>query len=677
MPRARYVDDGILGDVVTFQELYLFRLHTNYLLGGVLIHAVGCTLSVVMFLMLYSIASHRLRRSPITIMMAAAITCAALGASTSVAVIWLRMGTSEDEDRHSAIFMTRLSVVTYIATAFAVLLTDSTLIPRILLWFPREDPTAYRRGLTFVAFPLFLKVPRIAFTLLGAYMVYHYGDCPPLILILEPYGFLLAFIDEGYATLILCHKLIRVGWKPHRKGANEHLDSMVTVVRRTVFLSVASFAIPSVLTMIAFVLQEVGTPVVRFKMWCVSLHMYLLIVGASFTCLWPMIKADRIKAVRNVDASRKQVCHFDVDMDHDLNYAVASRLHAIGVSTRQDRRKATESGLATTLALGVDRNKEPSKKLAVVTTLSSHRNIHNRSGCRSEQVGDSPSSCAGARPLDHASSLSDLGRVTIRRSHSPRVPREDYFSFPGPEDNDLEAVRPPVKHRSSWHRMLPRHLGLSSPSEEPGSHSPTPAPESDVPSTPYSANSEKAALTFADHSGGHITLPQHVLNRQTVTEVPTAVAEACEVLYEKLAAQLNDSAHADYLPEDLADAERLSRMDRNSSRAGHQRRSRDREEAAPFSSWVEGDRRYLDAYGSLVGSCVNSDADHTRRGGDISGGGSRRRASRNNTGSARQRIYSHEVDGRRLSSRGKVPSSQTDGSIGHITFETETQVSLS
>lgn len=76
---------------------------------------------------------------------------------------------------------------------------------------------------------------------LGAHMVYHLDGASPIVISLEPYCFFLAFIDEAYATLILCYKLVGVGWKRHRRGKNQHLDNMVKVVRRTVFLSVASF----------------------------------------------------------------------------------------------------------------------------------------------------------------------------------------------------------------------------------------------------------------------------------------------------------------------------------------------------------------------------------------------------------------------------------------------------
>lgn len=112
----RYLNDGILSDVVTLQQLYQFRASTGCLLGGVLIHATGSTLSVTLFLVLFSIASHRLRASLITVFMAVAILCAVLSAGCSVAVIWLRMGIELDA-RPDLAYMKKLSVVTYVTTA--------------------------------------------------------------------------------------------------------------------------------------------------------------------------------------------------------------------------------------------------------------------------------------------------------------------------------------------------------------------------------------------------------------------------------------------------------------------------------------------------------------------------------------------------------------------------------
>lgn len=59
------------------------------------------------------------------------------------------------------------TILTLLQSVFAVacLLTDTTLIPRILLWFPREDPSTYRRGLMLVALPIAIKVLRVAFTM--------------------------------------------------------------------------------------------------------------------------------------------------------------------------------------------------------------------------------------------------------------------------------------------------------------------------------------------------------------------------------------------------------------------------------------------------------------------------------------------------------------------------------
>lgn len=189
----------------------------------------------------------------------------------------------------------------------------------------------------------------------GAHLVYHFEDCDPIFFKLEPYSFLLAFLDEGYATILLCYKLVGVGWKMHRKGKNEHLDNMVEVVRRTVFLSIAAFvsipgvrasttsamlttaipcrshtlllfaqAIPSILTVTSFVLHMSDRLNMRWRMWLVAAHMYTLIIGASFACLWPAIKSDRIKTIRNgLPMSRKLIFQFDADLDRDLHYGVS------------------------------------------------------------------------------------------------------------------------------------------------------------------------------------------------------------------------------------------------------------------------------------------------------------------------------------------------------------------
>lgn len=45
----------------------------------------------------------------------------------------------------------------------ACVLTDATMIPRILLWFSNEDPVARRTGLALIVLPVLLKIVRAAF----------------------------------------------------------------------------------------------------------------------------------------------------------------------------------------------------------------------------------------------------------------------------------------------------------------------------------------------------------------------------------------------------------------------------------------------------------------------------------------------------------------------------------
>lgn len=110
--RGSYNDTSTLSEVATLTQLESFHRRSTYLITGVIVNTLGCTVTIMLFLMLFGIASRRVRTSAITVLTGAAISCATLGASCAIARVWLRL---DLEHTPSELLLKQLGAVIYSA----------------------------------------------------------------------------------------------------------------------------------------------------------------------------------------------------------------------------------------------------------------------------------------------------------------------------------------------------------------------------------------------------------------------------------------------------------------------------------------------------------------------------------------------------------------------------------
>lgn len=426
-------------------------------------------------------------------------------------------------------------------------------------------------------------------------------------------------------------------------------------------------------------------PYARFKMWCVTLHMYCLIAGASFTCLWPVIKADKIKEKRNGEPeSRKLVCSFDADMDRDLNDGLSLPLNARGASAGEERKKHA------------DRNPFPSNndcKLKIRKSVNLMTSSLSPQGVSRIQK-DSPLSASSVFTEFRSQSLdARLRQSRLEVAHSFHG---DYFNFQDPACKDMEAAKQSAKRHFSWNR--PGSIRCAN------SISNSPGEDGFPSSSSLSGPADLGPFGRISRPRLRLTPPQQARTKSLVTDAPAPIPEVCEILYERLAASaaVNGSGSGRLLSSHCSapDVQQRHRCHSTASiisgEARHKTRSADSGSAQdddathiiepcqhgnspPFSTWV-GDRTYRDAYDQHLGAPSTSDVLHARKSSDTSACSLRFKAC-NDSPPLRcgwTRLVRREQDSCcRLSSRGMASVSHGEASTGAITFETETQVSIS